>query len=446
MKLKSSIICLVIGLIAVVFLSSLHEARAVPTFARQTGFSCRECHTVFPALTQLGRQFKLKGYTQTKFSEQPFLLALPLSLMFTVDYTRTDKALPGGVEGTLAQNNDVLFPDQMSVFFPGKIASKLGAFVQVTYSGPDDHFSLDNTDIRFADSVSVSDRPLTYGLTLNNNPTVADIYNGTPAWGFPYFSSSVAPTPAAAAQIDGPLAQQVGGLGAYGYFNEMIYVNFTAYRSSQNGVAQPLGAGTDATNVIDDVAPYWRVAAQRFWGNNLLELGTYGLIADIFPGGEEPLQGPTNTFKDIGIDFEYQYITEPHILSLMSTWIYEKQDWDASFPAGDASNASDDLYTFRVNLDYYYKRTIGGTVAYFNTWGDTDRALYAPEEVTGSRNGSPDSEGYIVELDYFPWENVRLSAQYVIYTKFNGSSSNYDGFGRDASDNNTLFVLLWLVI
>jgi hypothetical protein len=38
---------------------------------------------------------------------------------------------------------------------------------------------------------------------------------------------------------------------------------------------------------------------------------------------------------------------------------------------------------------------------------------------------------------------VRIGAQYTFYTKFNGASENYDGFGRNAHDNNSLFLYLW---
>jgi len=31
-----------------------------------------------------------------------------------------------------------------------------------------------------------------------------------------------------------------------------------------------------------------------------------------------------------------------------------------------------------------------------------------------------------------------------MYSKFNGASSNYDGANRNASDNNTLYLLGWL--
>ena len=63
----------------------------------------------------------------------------------------------------------------------------------------------------------------------------------------------------------------------------------------------------------------------------------------------------------------------------------------------------------------------------------------------GSANGSPDSRGYVLELDYLPLQNVRLMMQYTGYSKFNGGSSGYDGVtARSARDNNTLFLNLWV--
>ncbi|MHB1581401.1 MAG: hypothetical protein ACYCUJ_08450, partial [Acidithiobacillus sp.] len=35
------------------------DALALPTFARQTGWSCATCHTSYPQLTPMGRMFKL---------------------------------------------------------------------------------------------------------------------------------------------------------------------------------------------------------------------------------------------------------------------------------------------------------------------------------------------------------------------------------------------------
>ena len=43
-----------------------------------------------------------------------------------------------------------------------------------------------------------------------------------------------------------------------------------------------------------------------------------------------------------------------------------------------------------------------------------------------------------------PIQYLRIGAQYTAYTRFNGASSNYDGFGRNARDNNTLFLFAWM--
>jgi hypothetical protein len=64
------------------------------------------------------------------------------------------------------------------------------------------------------------------------------------------------------------------------------------------------------------------------------------------------------------------------------------------------------------------------------------------------------SNSFVIEADWVPFgkpdswgrplANLKLGAQYVIYTLFNGGSRNYDGFGHDASGNNTLFLYAWL--
>jgi len=72
-------------------------------------------------------------------------------------------------------------------------------------------------------------------------------------------------------------------------------------------------------------------------------------------------------------------------------------------------------------------------------------SVYRPAPVAGSRSGRPNSTGLIGEVDFLPWWNTRFALQYVTYARFNGSHDDYDGFGRSASDNNTLYVLMWLV-
>src|ERR1700736_2263676 len=137
-------------------------AAAVPSFARQTGMACAACHTACPELTPFGREFKLNAYVldnikqikgiTTENRETLSLNAVPpVSVMLQISYTHTGGALPdSAVTGALAKDGDVLFPQQASLFYAGKIADNFGAFMQLTYSGVGDHFGFDNTDIRYA--------------------------------------------------------------------------------------------------------------------------------------------------------------------------------------------------------------------------------------------------------------------------------------------------------
>src|SRR5262245_30215057 len=64
--------------------------------------------------------------------------------------------------------------------------------------------------------------------------------------------------------------------------------------------------------------------------------------------------------------------------------------------------------------------------------------------VEGSATGSPKTDGFVGEVDLNPWENTRLGLQYTAYTNFNGAKTDYDGSGRDAAGNNTLFAFAWV--
>ena len=65
--------------------------------------------------------------------------------------------------------------------------------------------------------------------------------------------------------------------------------------------------------------------------------------------------------------------------------------------------------------------------------------------MTGSLNGSPETSGYTVQSACWPVQNVDIDVNYTGYTQFNGASMDYDGANRNASDNNTLYIALWLL-
>jgi hypothetical protein len=121
-------------------------------------------------------------------------------------------------------------------------------------------------------------KPLLLGLTLNNNPTVSDVYNTTPAWGFPAAAPVVALTPTAGPQIAG-LGGLVCGVGGYFYWNNLVYGEMAVYRTARQGVFQFLGAGAVTDPMIQDVAPYWRVFVQKQWGAHSVMVGHFGLVS-----------------------------------------------------------------------------------------------------------------------------------------------------------------------
>jgi hypothetical protein len=433
------------------------NTHALPSFARQTGMSCTACHTMWPELTPFGRFFKLTGYSISK-STRPYEFPQPLAGLVQVSFTHLKKNLPRksiednwATHVTSTDNNVLSLPQEMSLYYGGRIYRHLGAFVQGTFDGAENDVMLDMTDIRYANTTTLRDKQLIYGVTVNNSPTLQDVWNSTPAFGFPYAASAIAPTPAASTIIDGTLDQQVGGMGAYAFWNNMIYAGGALYRTTDHGITRILGPGTTVDMETDGIVPYWRLVLQRQWRKHYLSLGTFGLTADIYPEGMH--DGSTDRFTDIGLDTQYQFIAKSHIFTFHSSWIHEHQDWSASFDLGNTAKKSGHLNTLKIHGHYTYRSPIGdfgGSSGFFSTTGNKDTLLHAPDPVDGSRTGDPDSNGFILELDYQPSEIIKFlspkcSLQYTLYNKFNGSHSNYDGFGRDASDNNTLYFLLWFM-
>ena len=454
------------------FLVLISPAEGVPSYARQTGQECIACHVSFPELTPYGRYFKLTGYTIGKVaisSEGMNYVPLAVMAQASVTHTRNNNTTDPNTGDTVSvnQRNNGLVFCCASVFLASKVNDYIGGFVQWTYSNLattadgtlGGHSGIDNTDLRVVgkySSVGAAEPDLIYGATLHNNPTVQDVWNSTPAFGFPYTTSPLASTPAAATLIDGGLAQQVAGLGAYLFWKKSLYGEVSFYRTA-DGAFSILRQGQDihtdgGVAALKGYNPYWRFAYSNDWGPNSIMVGTYGMVVDRYPSNFDT-STPTDRFRDIAIDAQYQYITDPHTFTAQVTYIDEKQSYNASFPvttetgagigAGPTpANPTDKLHTFKAKATYYNDRKYGGTLAYFSTMGSADAGLYGTDADGNARK--PDSRGYIVELDYLPIQNIRLMFQYTVYNKFNGASINYDGNGRNARDNNTAFFNVWV--
>ena len=115
-------------------------------------------------------------------------------------------------------------------------------------------------------------------------PSVQDVWNSIPAWGFPYIVSEVAPTPAAGTALaTTKWAGQVGGVGGYVWINDSIYAEFTAYGALPPRLLTDLNGGAVGVDRFANAAPYWRVAYQKTWDKNSLMFGTFGMYTDTQP-------------------------------------------------------------------------------------------------------------------------------------------------------------------
>jgi len=439
----------IIGLFATINPPSVS---AVPSFARQTGLPCSGCHYTPPELNPAGRRFKLTGYVDRaddtkvvkadgskRTAPLDLLASLPLSVMLEGSFTSVKSPIP------TTQNGNVELPQDISLFLSGAWTRSVGSFVQVTYDTQDDHFSMDNTDIRYAKTTKLGGKDFVYGLDFNNNPTVEDLWNTTPAWGYPFIADDFAPTPNASPIINGGLGQDVGGAGAYFMWDNHLYADFTLYRSEHIGGSQP-NPGVDAGVNIRGVAPYWRLAWQHLTPKTQYEVGTYGIHLRSTPNAITQGDGTSfpwqDSYTDWAVDTQIdQTLFRRDVLSLRATYMRENSDLLASLNTGAAGVGSHRLNTVLANAEYHFGNRYTGAFGWFNTTGTSDTTLFAPNTaVAGNFNGDPRGAGYILNVTYWPWQNLLLGAQYTGYTRFNGAATNYDGLGRNASGNNTIYL------
>ena len=422
-------------------------ALAVPSFARQTKQPCVACHIggFGPELTAFGRQFKLLGYTM-KVGDGA---NLPLSAMLVESFTHTQKAQTSEPASGFGTNNNFEL-QQASVFLAGRLTDNLGILSQATYSQNGGLLGWDNADLRYARTFTGGHHSGIWGISLNNNPTLSDVFNTAPAWSFPYMAPDLTPGAPAQPILIGGLAGQVIGLTSYTQLDGKWYLEAGAYRSLS--VAFTSHVNADYGGRLVGAAPYLRLNYSWSLPAGMLSLGAFGLdvrrglVGADLAGNPIPLAGPSDHFRDVGLGATYEYFHGNHTVTATGLYVDEQQTLHATYAGGGASNLHDSLQSLNIKGSYWYRTTYGVTVAAFADNGSSDVTLYG-------NNGSPNTQGGIVELDYSPfgqstswhqpWANLRVGLQYTLYTRFSGLVHNVDGAGRSASDNNTLYLYLW---
>ncbi len=443
-------------------------AEAVPSFSGQTGLPCAACHVgaFGPQLTPFGISFRQNGYTLGGGSG-PWS-KIPVSIEVTPSYQHTAKALPTAPAGYGTNDFFNTLGVMTNLFITGghsfDSAVGIGGFFQVAIMNPVPgqglNFSLATSDLEITKPLTLGDHPLMLGFDFTNQPTGGDpylsLYNG---FQFPYIFPFVGPFPTATPAISG-LGLTAYGLSLYALYDSTLFVEGGLYQTWSTSLLSTMNLMPSSLGTIAGSAPYFRIADQHAWDDNFLEIG--GVFMDIplqqIPGASTP--SSQNRYDDWGFDATYQRTFGPDTLAITSNILFETQSLGASFASGLSSNPTDWLDQFRIAASYYWQDTYGLTLAYTSTYGSTDPLLYTPgppppAPLTGSANGSPNSQAIIAQIDWtpygktttdpsYPWLNLRIGLQYTHYLQFNGGTTNYDGSGRNAGDNDQLLLFIWM--
>ncbi len=427
-----------LGLAATALLSS-PPAAATAFFSRQTGQLCGACHTAPPELTPFGRRFMLGGFTMTGGER-----GIPLSGYLELGFTHTASDDPGPPQHL--RPNDNLQVQRVKGLGGGAISDNVGAFAELVYVASERQLRLGNVDLRWSGSAALGRHDLLYGVSVNNNPGFQDPWNSTPARSWPYARAMAGPMPRATPLLAGPLAQRALGASLYGFLDDAWYAELGGYGGLSRSAQDALGLDARSGRRIERIALYGRVAHEARVPLGSLTVGASTLSADL--AHPDALGSGTDRVRSTGIDLLWQTARGPHETTVRAAFAHERWATGSGIAAGLAARASNRLESLEVSASYLHAKNRSATIGYFRRTGSSDPLFF------GTRTGRPDRAG--LRLDAFvinpffappkwhPGMRTRLGATLTHYSAFDGARDDYDGSGRKARDNDTLFVyFLW---
>ena len=420
------------------------SARALPSFARQTGQRCAACHVGgnWPQLTPWGRFFKLSGYAAGKsMIDREGFNYLPIGILGQVGLTWAKQ--PNDAQGNeVVSSNGV----PQAYGFTGQIGTKITDFAGIFYEyGVNNQFpgwkgGSGPIDVRAVHIFHPGNHELLVGADSNNGPGLQDVWNSIPTWTFPFYGSPQAPG-APGSPVFPSLEGQSGSIGGYGLLDRQLYFEVSMYRVGNDFFRwMTAGNSLQAGPYLKGNNPYWRAYWTKEFGPHVFEVGTFGLHANVYPDSTMP-SGRADSFADTGFDTQYQYLRDVHKFTLRGTYVYENQDWSASFPLGASAGPKANLKTASVSGSYAYREAWTFSAGWLLSNGSNNSAFYSVSDPNGNTLSSkPNTTGYILEVDRSVTQNIQVMVQYSGFSKFNGLTGNIDGLGRKPSDNNTLWL------
>ncbi len=455
----------VVCLLCLLSIALPERAYAIPSFTRQTGFSCDECHTVYPNLTPFGREFKMHGYTMSvskavKSSSDATttpLMNLNKVPMLSVRIVSLWSNQAGGNNGivprgiTTGGQGFVSFPagyndketfnllGDSSIYIAGKISPYLGTFME--FSGIDDEgggLGLGMLDtVLVAPDASVGGKSVVYGVRGVDAVFTGDPSNVLGTWGLTsqLMGMSTHNTlfdPNRAMVEGGELYGMWGGFNGGGLFGTVGFYHPTGSQTAgsfvQGNLAGMSGTpGTLNTSTVDEAVrlAYYLPALGNLYAEAGASayFGKEGMLAPSTASISNPFY--TDTYYNYAIDAQVQYIGDKNLAELFA--IYQSQN-DSKFYGQDlysninygASGTSVQRNGLAVTADYYYERTYGAYVKFLTQSSGKVKDM----DVTGT----------VLGLSWFPWQNVQMIIEQALFNTYNPGLAQYQNTSLSPSD------------
>jgi hypothetical protein len=366
---------------------------AVPSYARQTGKPCSGCHSIWPRLNALGRDFKLTGYTDVA-EDSPrivkdnldLLRHSPLSLsVINLPYTKADRS------DTPGERSETLIPAEVALFYAGRITPNIGAFIEPILA-PD--FAFEFAKIAAAtrwgkvNIVGVAAGKMDVGG--------ADPYNTIRFTAYHTINQPAIFSEPDALSGSRDLFSWVGtsnqGAVLYGKFFQTLYVAAGGFRGH---------ASSDPADTYGRIAVELPLGAEA----NFEVGGFYYNGKEIYDHSDpaDPLNALgiyQSKLTRSGADLQFQMESGPHIIDAVGVFMKgEDKDLDAT------PGLVVKFDGFYVEASYFFERQYGVTVGY--------------DKVESTEDPSMDKKGPTFNLAYFPWLNTKIALEYSTWDRAN---------------------------
>ncbi|RDS81947.1 cytochrome C [Dyella psychrodurans] len=422
--------------VAVLLLFASTGAQAIPAYARQTGNACADCHagSYGPALTPFGMRFKLNGYTDTDSNG----FKIPVAAQIT------------GTRNVPAKGQSSNLLTEADIYLAGRVTDNIGGYVKIaTDNNGNDKFStkLSDVDLRFvAKDVNLGSKQATFGVSVNNNPGFQDAVSDL-------FASTQLGPPGVTGTLLNPsspntLADRVIGATVYGVYDSDWYGEVGTYTALPLSEQSNLGyAQSGDPGKLSDTG-YFRFAYMKDLKKQFFSAGIVALTTK----RQLPRTGPTEDLTDLGYDLTYQFIgNRKNIVQASFVDILELRHYGSLPPSpfpGITAQTHEAVHDKTLSLTYTFLQSYGFSVAHMMSTGTRDVVRYEPYGVpdTTSNQFTVFWTPFGKDDSLTPFANLKLSATWFRFNRFNGSSMNVFGAppgvpGTSARDLDAFLIL-----